>query len=126
MGLGFMGGFFAVLQTCALLAFVTFCNSCASSRPAVARAPATVTVLVAASGDHQPLADTRVFILSSAGTVLAEAMTDGNGTALLQRPSEALRPAYVLCEHREFFLGGSRWRPRAEEYYIVLAVGAVR
>jgi hypothetical protein len=126
MGLTFKGGLYAILQTCALLAPVAVCNGCASSGAVVARAPGTVVVLVAASPDHQPLPDTRVFILSSAGTVLAEAITDGNGTAVLQRRSEALRPVYVLCEHRQFFLGGSRWRPKSEEYHSVLAVGAVR
>ena len=99
---------------------------CATVAPPPPAAQPTLLVFVASAVDSQPMPDVRVFVLSASGQVLAEGTTNGLGAVTLVKPAPGQLPAFVLAEHRDFFLGGSRWRPGADEYYIHLALGAVR
>ena len=67
-----------------------------------------------------------VFVLGEHGGILAEGTTDVLGVVELSVPQGGERPAFVFAEARNFYVGGNRWREGFREYYIKLALGAVR
>lgn len=100
--------------------------ACTTARPNAGVDVATVTITVTASEDSQPLLGVHVFILSKDGRTLSEGRTDTTGIVLFRKPAQSEQPAYLLAEHQDFFLGGTRWRQERDEYYLVLCLGAVR
>ena len=84
-----------------------------------------LVVRVASAYDSRPLNGVHVFVLSASGEILIEGTTRVNGFVYLPTPEARRRPAFVLAEEPNHFLGGDRWDPRRCEYFIQLAPGAV-
>lgn len=99
--------------------------ACSSVRPGEMDAGGGLTVFVSSSFDSRPLNGVTVFVLSENGRVLSQGVTAGNGVVRIRKPALSERPAYLLAEHRDHFLGGLRWDDRFDEHLIVLAPGAV-
>ncbi len=109
-----------------LASFLLFMSACAGLQPARA-AEAKLLVLVAAAVEDSPMLDqAHVFVLGERGGILAEGTTDVLGVVELSVPQGGERPAFVFAEARNFYVGGNRWREGFREYYIKLALGAVR
>ncbi len=100
-------------------------TACSSAQPEGRAPDRSMKVFVSSSFDSRPLNGVSVFVLSRDGRVLSSGVTAGNGLVRIRKPTPSERPAFLLAEHPDHFIGGLRWDDGFDEHLIALAPGAV-
>jgi hypothetical protein len=92
------------------------------------RCDAGMLCILVQSADEPPvdIANAVVWILGRDGQTLADGRTGACGIARLPMPREEDEPTYVLVDADGYFVGGVRWTPGLQEYYVLLNIAVLR